>query len=567
MVFLSELKSKIIQTLELETELAAFSYPPQSNLGDLSLSCFALAKIRHQSPEKIAQELLVKIKDNLELKKYFSTIKTVGPYLNFFISSEYLATRLIKTIQREKNDYGTSPTGQNQRVMIEYSNGNTHKEYHVGHLRNISYGDAISHLLTASGYQVLPVSYINDFGIHVAKTIWNWQRHPIYNERPEPKGYLLGRCYAQASQLLKDNPSGKLEVTALMKEIESRQGKNYQFWQASRQWSIDYFNAIYQELNIKFAHIFYESEVVNEGLKIVKNLLAQGILKKSQGAIIADLEQYDLGVLPVIRTDGTALYVVADLALASEKFQKYNLEQSIYIVDVRQSLYFKQLFKILELMGYHKKLLHLTYDFVTLPSGMMSSRSGNIITYQELKDKISAQLLLETKQRHAGWNPAKITKVVNNLTLATIKFEMLKVNAHKIITFDITESTKFDGYTACYIQYTYARWRSVLRKSVWTDLLIKTDYQKLTAKQEKLLLLKMAKYPEIISEAAQKYNPSALTKYLFELAQLSNDYYHEVNILKSSPVIKKVRLILVRTITQVLVNGLDILGIKVLEKM
>lgn len=564
-MLLEELKLKIITALKFDS--AIFSYPPSLDLGDLSLACFDLAKIRKISPIILAQELSVSLKNNLELKLYFLDIKAVGPYLNFFISPEYLAVEIIEAVKKEKNNYGVNKIGAGRRVMIEYSNGNTHKEYHVGHLRNISYGDAISNLLSANGYCSVPVSYINDFGIHVAKTIWNWRRDSVYAERPEPKGYLLGRCYAKASKLLEDNPEGKSEVTTIMKEIESRQGENYKFWQISRQWSIEYFDSIYKELGIKFKNIFYESEVVDAGLVIVKDLISQGILRKSEGAIIADLEKYDLGVLPVIRTDGTALYPVGDLALASEKFKKYDLDESIYITDVRQSLYFKQLFKILELIGYSKPLINLTYDFVTLPDGMMSSRTGNVITYQELKDRVAAKLLEETKKRHTDWRDKRIQAVVNNLTLATIKFEMLKVNGDKIITFNIEEAAKFDGYTACYIQYSYARLKSIVRKGGLNILLGKLDLTELKDSKEKSLLLKIAKYPEIVKIAAMKYNPSDLTKYLFELAQLSNDYYHEVNILKSEVKIKKARLALIEAIAQVLDNGFSILGIKVLEEM
>jgi len=564
-MFLENLKLKISSALKIDQ--AIFSYPPNSELGDLSLACFNLAKDSGSNPALLAKELADNLKNNSELKLIFSDIKAVGPYVNFFISFEYLAKNIISTVKKEKNSYGENKRGENKRIMIEYSNGNTHKEYHVGHLRNISYGDAINHLLSANGYYSLPVSYINDFGIHIAKTIWNWRKDPVYAERPEPKGFLLGKCYAKASKLLENDPEAKNEVTAIMKEIESRQGENYKFWQISRQWSLDYFNSIYQELNIKFFHIFYESEVVDDGLKIVKDLISRGILIKSEGAIIADLEKYNLGVLPIIRSDGTALYLVADLALASEKFNKYNLDQSIYVVDIRQSLYFQQLFKILELMGYKKPLLHLTYDFVTLPDGMMSSRTGNIITYQELKDKVSGKLLEETKKRHGDWSLRRIKEVVDNLTLATIKFEMLKVSADKIITFNIAEAAKFDGYTACYIQYSYARLKSIIRKGGLNIFSGSADLTKLQENKEKILLLKIAKYPEIIKLAATKYNPSELTKYLFELAQLVNDYYHEVNILKSENNIKKARLALINSVSQVLSNGFSLLGIKVLEKM
>jgi arginyl-tRNA synthetase len=566
-MLLEELKSKIISALGLVNPI--FSYPPNSAMGDLSLACFDAAKDQKKNPAEVAAELVGIFTKNEELKKYFSEVKAVGPYLNFFISAGYLARGVIDEIKKSQEKYGRNENGKNRRVMIEYSNGNTHKEYHVGHLRNISYGDAIYHLLNANGYCSIPVSYINDFGINTAKTIWNWRRDPSYAERPEPKGYLLGRCYAKASQALEDNPEGKAEVGRIMQEIESRRGENYKLWEETRQWSVDYFASIYKELNIKFEHIFYESEEIAAGLELVKELLGKGILKKSEGAIIADLEKYDLGVLPVIRSDGTALYPAADLALASEKFAKYHLDESIYVVDVRQSLYFKQLFKILELIGHKQPLVHLTYDFVTLPEGMMSSRSGNVITYQELRDKVLEKLTAETTRRHPDWSAGRVRNTAFNLMIATIKFEMLKVGADRTITFNIDEALKFDGYTACYLQYGYARIRSIIRKQGIFSRLAGNNFlaTDLTESKEKILLLQLAKYPEIITAAAAKYNPRELTKYLFELVQLFNDYYHEINILKAKPGVRKARLALVRAVAQVLENGFGILGLKALAEM
>lgn len=562
---LEKLKEKI--KIALKSEQAVFTYPPSPDLGDLSLACFDLAKSQKKNPAELAKELAAEFNVNLALKEYFLEVRAVGPYLNFFVSPVFLAESVIKEIKSDKARYGQNHDGAGRKVMIEYSNGNTHKEYHVGHLRNISYGDAVGRLLGVNGYAVVPVSYVNDFGIHVAKTIWNWRRDKTYAERPEQKGYLLGRCYAKASQALENSPEGKAEVISIMKEIESRQGKNYKLWEETRQWSINYFDSIYNELGVVFSHIFYENEVIDAGLKLTDRLFKEGILVRSEGAIIANLEKYDLGVLPIIRSDGTALYPVGDLALASEKFAKYSLDESIYVVDVRQSLYFKQLFKILALVGYKQRLVHLPYDFVTLPDGMMSSRTGNVITYQELKDKIFEKLVAETTERHSHWSISHIDRVALALTISTIKFEMLKVSADKIITFNINESLRFDGYTACYLQYGYARLKSIIRKGRFILLFGRPDLSRLQENKEKELLLKLARYPEVLRSAAAKYNPSELTKYLFELVQLSNDYYHGINILKAETGVKRARLALITAVTQVLKNGFNILGLKVLEEM
>jgi len=565
MVLLEELKQKIAHELNLDKPV--FSYPPSAELGDLSLTCFDLAKVQQKNPVELAKELALSLSGNTEFRKYFSGVNAVGPYLNFYVAAEFLAENLITEIKKEKEQYGFNRSGEGKKIMIEYSNGNTHKEYHVGHMRNISYGDSVNRLISANGYEAIPVSYVNDFGIHVAKTLWNWQRDKSYQNSSEPKGYLLGKCYAAASRELAEHPEYKDEVVKFMKNIESRSGAEYKLWQETREWSIAYFDSIYKELNVRFKDIFYESDVIDEGLKIVEDLKKKGILTLSQGAIIADLEKYDLGVLPVIRTDGTALYPVADLALASEKFKKYNLDQSIYVIDVRQSLYFDQLSKVLELNGYKPAVFHLGYDFVTLPSGMMSSRTGNVITYQDLKDTLFTKLKEETRKHHSDWTEVRVNKTALSLTISTIKFEMLKVSADKIITFDIDKASKFEGYTACYLEYGYARLKSILRKDSFHLFPPRVDFKELTENKEKELLLKIAKYPEIISVAGLKYKPSEVTKYLFELIQLFNDYYQEVKILYADKKKKAARLELIKAIAQVINNGFKILGMESLEEM
>lgn len=564
-MILEELKAKIVAVLKLSK--AEFSYPPRPEMGDISLACFDLAQERQLSPAAVAAELAEQARADEGLKVYFKSIEPVGPYLNFSIAVECLARQVLDEVGRRQGDYGSNQVGIGRKVMIEYSNGNTHKEYHVGHLRNIAYGDAVCHLLAASGCEAIPVSYVNDFGIHVAKTIWQWQRNKEYRDRAGSQGYLLGQCYADASRALAADPTAHEEVGHIMKQIESRIGESYQTWKETRLWSIRYFAEIYKELGVKFRHIFYENEVIGAGLKLVAELTERGILKKSQGAIIADLEEYGLGVLPVVRSDGTALYAVADLALASEKFRKYGLDESVYIVDVRQSLYFKQLFKILELVGFRQTLVHLTYDFVTLPEGMMASRTGNVISYQELRDKVVAKLTKETAMRHSDWSSARIARVVHTLAVASMKFEMLKVSPDKTITFNIEEALRFDGYTACYLEYGYARFSSIIRKRGFRLFKETLDPARLTEAKEKELLIKIAKYPKTVWLARENHNPSEITKYLFELVQLANDYYHEINILKADPPVRAARLALTRSIVQVLRNGFTLLGIKPLDEM
>ncbi|MBU0620187.1 arginine--tRNA ligase, partial [Patescibacteria group bacterium] len=501
------------------------------------------------------------------------SFSVVGPYLNFNINKEYLAQNVINKISKLKNKYGLNKNGKEKKVMIEYSNANTHKEYHIGHLRNICYGDAVNKILSANGYDIIPVSYINDFGSHVAKTLWNCslrirnQESGIRNLSDAQKGVILGEIYVDATKKVENNQKAKQEIALFMKKIKSRQGAEYELWKKTRNWSMAYFNKIYDELGIKFKKTFYESEFINDGLKLVDKLLEKKVLKKSKGAVIADLEKYNLGILVCLRSDKTALYPVADIPLAIEKFGKYSLDTSIYVVDIRQSLYLKQLSKILELMGYKQEVMHLGYDVVKLPTGMMSSRTGNVITYEDLKKQILQKAEQETAQKHPDWNKLKIKKTAKKIGFGAMKFEMIKVSANQVIIFDIEKSLRFDGYTSAYLQYTYVRINSIIRKSEIRNSKFEIRNLRLKEIKEYKIIIKLAKYMEVIEKAGENYDPSEIAKYLFELAQLFNDYYHSVQVLKAEAKTRDARLVLLFSVSQIIKNGLELLGIEVMEEM
>jgi len=542
------LGKKIVQASDLV-------YPPNPEMGDLSLACF-------KNNIKLGSIAAKDIKTKVVLG-----VKWVGSYLNFTINKEYLAEEALKEIRRQKDKYGKNNSGKNKKVMIEYSNANTHKEYHVGHLRNICYGDAVNRIISVNGFKSIPVSYINDFGIHVAKTLWNyildkknWDK--IFKHE---KGRKLGDVYVDACIREKKDKLAKKKIEFIMKKIETRKGEEYDLWEETRKWSIDYFQKIYDELGVKFNYTYYENEFVGKGLKKVDELLKKKVLKKSQGAIIADLEKYGLNVLVFKRSDGTATYPVADLALAEEKFKK--CDTSIYVIDVRQSLYFKQLFKVLELMGYKKDMVHLGYEFVKLPSGMMSSREGNVVTYEKLSQEVFKRVKKETKLRHKNWTAKQVDEVARVIGIGAMKFEMIKVGAGNVITFDIKKALEFSGYTAAYLQYTYARIQSIVSKARNAKRITQANYEKLTNSKEHGLVLGLAKYPEVVLKAGEKYDPSEIAKYLFELAQEFNDYYHQVPVLKAEKEVRDARLVLITSVSQVIKNGLGLLGIKVVDKM
>ncbi|HRH21635.1 MAG TPA: arginine--tRNA ligase [bacterium] len=555
-LIISQLAKIIKDKLGIESSEIELAYPVFAKQGDLALACFALAKGAAKSPVEIAQI----IAGDWNAIDEVSEVKAEGPYVNFYINTSKLAPQLFANFAESVENIGRA-----EKVMIEFANVNTHKEFHIGHLRNVAFGQAVTGLLGAAGYDVLPVSYVNDFGIHTAKTIWQLSKAPIDQSAGINRGYLLGQAYVASVAAMGDDEQAKKEVSAIMTEIEGRSGENYKLWQETREWSIEYFQSIYDKLKIKFSHYYYESDLIDRGRELAKELLAKGVLQESQGAVIADLSAEDLGVLVILRQDGTALYPVADLALAMEKFASAKLAKSLYVVDKRQSLYFKQLFAVLKKMGYEAPMIHLPYDFVTLPSGMMSSRSGNTVLFNDVYNECKNSFLAETKTRHEDWSAEKIDEVAEKLTMATLKFEMIKVSAEKIITFNIKEALRFEGYTAAYLQYSCARINSVLAKA--GDWMISTEALDFAESAEKTLVVALAKYPEVIAEAASKYEPSILTQYLFDVAQLFNDFYQTCPILSAAEEVKNSRLALAGHAQRVLTQGLATIGIEVIAEM
>lgn len=563
-----ELSGKLNKILGADlVQSADFTLPFEKKLGDLALPCFALSKKVGSGPAALAQKLADELKPAGEVV----ALAAAGPYLNFTLDKAVLADKLLPMVDA---NYGQSQQGQGKKVMLEYSNVNTHKAYHIGHLRNLVYGDAINRLLLTCGYDALPVTYVNDFGVHVAKTLWwlyqprsGWQERLAEIKSSAAKGFCLGEIYQQAVGQLTDQPENNQAIADIMQAIESRSGEWWQRWQTSRQWSLDYFSQnIYKALGVKFERSYYESDYVEAGKVRARQLLEQGILQQSQGAIIADLTDQNLGVLVVVRSDGTALYPVADLALAEAKAAEKPW-RSLVIVDKRQNLYFKQLFALLKSLGHTEQLAHLAYDFVQLPEGLISSRAGTILSFDQAYNQVAAAALQATQERHADWPLAKLQATAAILTIAVLKFELLKIAADKIITFDLEAALRFDGYTAIYLQYAVARINSILRLSSDLSSVTLAKERLLTETLEGDLVWLIAQFPQMVQRAAENYQPSLVAQYLFDLAKNFNDYYHQVPILKAEAAVSLARLNLIKAVRQVLQNGLELLGIAAVEEM
>ncbi|MBP7992118.1 MAG: arginine--tRNA ligase [Candidatus Magasanikbacteria bacterium] len=563
---IAEIKKQIAEVLAnagvtAEIELSA---PPKSEMGDFAFGCFALAKTAGKNPAEVASDLAQKITE-AGLPEIVSAIKAFGPYVNFFLNTGVTAELILSGISAAGEKYGQLELGKGKKVMIEYPSQNTHKEFHIGHLRNVCIGNTLVELFRAGGYDVKPVNYINDFGSHVAKCLWGIQHFYAGKVLSENKQKWLGEVYAEASIFLEENPDHKPEVEALQLQLEAHDSKIWDLFEQTRQWSLAGFEDIQKELGCGHKTLFLESDVKARGQELVDELLQKGIAKVGDGgAIIIDLSGHNLDIALLRKSSGAGLYLTSDLALAEKKFGSHDITESINVTGIEQNFYFKQLFKVLELNGFAHKMTHIGYGLVTLPEGKMSSRRGNVILYEDLRDDIFAYMEEEVGKRHTDWSEEKVDEVATVLTQAILKFTMQKHEAAKTIAFNFAEAVSFEGFSAPYLLYTIARINSILRKQE-----IKPGSGKfLVEAEEKNLVLKLAIFPEIVQKALADYNPSTLTNYTFEVAQAFSSFYHLHSIKDAeNPEIQAARVVLIKATHQVITRALSLLTIRTVEEM
>jgi arginyl-tRNA synthetase len=574
---LDQIKQKIIELIRKATEVeitaAELVIPPEEKFGDLSLACFGLAKILKQSPVEVAQKLAEAISHDLRApsakRQVLSQVNAAGPYLNFFLDQSFLNKKALE--QEIKKIKLPKAKG---KIIVEYSGPNPGKGFHVGHLRNTVLGIALINILRRAGYKIIPVNYLNDTGTHIAKVIWIYQKYYAGKEPKENRGEWLGRLYAEAEEKLQANPDIKEEISQIHKKLEVKDKSVLAIWKKINQWSLADFNKIYKQLGAKFKKIYWDRDYIGQGKKIVDELLEKGIAARSEGAVVVDLEKYNLPTLVVLKSDGTTLYITKDIAMAKERFKEYNPDKMIYVVGNEQSLHFRQLFKILDLYGFKqaKNCYHLSYELVRLKEGKMSSRGGKVILYEDLFEQALAKSLAETEKRHLDWPKKKIARTTEKISLAALKFGMLKHDNNQIITFDLDEALSFEGDTGPYLLYTYARIQSIKRKfkdaKLNNKVRFKIDYSLLNSPEERNLIKKISQFNDILISAIENYKPSLVAVYLLNLAQELNTFYHKHKVIDENNIkLSLTRLELINQTGEVIKNSLNLLGIEELEQM
>lgn len=545
-----------------------FGATPSKEAGDLAFPLFLVAKEAKTNPAQAAKTLDESL---TTLPSFVVSKKPIGPYLNFFFDFKAIAQKLVPSILDE-SIFKTKLSSNTPKTMIEYSQPNTHKEMHVGHMRNLCLGDALIRLHRYSGFDIVSSTFPGDVGTHVAKCLWYLKFHYKGEIPKTKKGAWLGSMYSTAHNKLEEERGSDKEVqnreqlTMILKQLEQKSGEFYDLWKETREWSIELMNEVYKWAGVTFDVWYWESEVDSDSVKLAVEYLKKGLFVEDQGAVGVNLEDYKLGFCMLLKSDGNGLYATKDIELARKKFQDYKIERNIYIVDKRQEHHFKQVFKVLELMGFEnaKKCYHLQYDFVELPDGAMSSRKGNIVPLQSLIENMVKTIKEQFLSRYANdWTPAQIEETAQIVAKGAIKYGMVRIDPNKKIVFDMQEWLKLDGESGPYVQYVHARIHSMVTKlgaPKFEDFIIE-------APQEKELVAQLMNFHHVVQMATEQYRPSALTAYLYDLSRAYNSFYAECPVGPAEEPVRSSRLKLSKATAMVLKKGLGLIGIEAPERM
>ncbi len=519
----------------------------------------------------------------------FERVEAAKGYLNLVFSPQEFTRSAVDNILEQAAGFGRGEL-QTERVMVEYAQPNTHHSFHIGHARNALLGEVLARLVEFAGFETIRATYPGDIGLGVITVVWAYDKF-FKGQEPEgihERGQWLLKIYAEATRLLEPREGEAPEEKARRESYEAERREMYRRWDAgdpevrdlwrkTRAWSLDELRDILKMLDIRIDVWFFESEVDEPAKAIVDDLIARGIAddERPDGPVIIKIdeklglkkEKYRTNVL--LRSDGTTLYLTKDLALAKEKFDRYHVDRSVYVIDVRQSLYMQQIFKILELWGYQQaeKCIHLGYGFVSLPEGAMSARRGRVVLFKDVADEAVRRVLSVIAEKNPDLPQEQRAVVASQVGLGALTYSMLSVDNNKDIVFDLDSALNFDGHTAPYIQNAYVRANSILKKSpVGLPDTAAFDYE-LTSHELQLIDL-LTRFPQVVQQAASEYRPLVMATYAYDLASTFHSFYHVVPVLQSeSQAALQGRLRLVAAARQVLQNALRLLDIQAPDVM
>ena len=519
---------------------------------------------------KKAQEFAEVLKTQVADLPGFSRVEAVKGYLNLYFEPHQYAERVVSTVLEKGKAFGYQAQ-QGKLVMVEYSNPNTHKPLHVGHLRNVILGGSVCNILEASGKKVIRANYIGDIGLHVIKWMCNYEMYHAGEQPGIDKMRWMADLYAEADKRFVSEPEFEAAVREYFGRWDAGEQHLKDLWKQTRDWSMEGFDQVYGLLGEHFDRIYFESEVEEPGKGLIDQLIESGLAEdgRPENPVIIDLDKKlgtkeEYRVVVILRSDGTSLYATKEIPLAIMKFTEYDLDQSIYVIDVRQSLHMKQMSKVMELMGYPwaNRMQHLAYEIVNLPGNVtMSSRDGTVVLLDDLIREATQRALEVVREKNPSLDPETMRDVAQKVALGAIKYPMIARENTKIVTFDWDTALDFNGQSAPYIQYAVVRANSILRR-LSEPAPSQASFSHELLPVEVNLIEKISQLPDVVQKAAVDFKPSLVATYSFELAQSFNDFYTQCPVLSAEGSTRLSRIVLVQAAKAALENGLSLLGIQ-----
>lgn len=535
--------------------------PPQENMGDYSFPCFQLAKTLRKNPAEISKDLASK----LDLAD-FSEIKNVGPYINLFLDRKKFENDVINTIIEKKEDYGKSDMGEGKTAIVEFSSVNIAKPFHIGHIRSTVIGDALRNIHEFLGYKTIASNYIGDYGTQFGTMI---AAYKLWGDdekiKADPIQELLN-LYVRYNSEASENEEMMEDARKEFKNLEEGEEEATRLWSWFKEISFNEFDRVYKLLDIEFDNYKGEANYSKYMGDIIEELKEKNLLVESDGAQIIDLSAYDMPPSIVIKSNGSSAYITRDIATAINRKKEYDFDENLYVVATQQNLHFKQLWKILELMGYdlYKGCKHISFGMVSLKDQTLSTRKGQVVFLEDVLNKAidKTREIMENRE-DAIENIDEVSKIVG---IGAVKFQELYNNRIKDYVFDWDEVLNFEGESGPYVQYTYARAKSVLKKA-GVEAVKPIEVENITSDEEFILVKRLAQFEKVVIKAKEKYEPSLITRHMTEIAKSFNKFYNSTKIMVDDEKIKSERLALAYVTSVVIKTGLELLGIKTVEKM
>lgn len=559
---ISEIIKSEIEDLTIEEITALIEVPPNKEMGDYAFPCFKLAKIFRKAPNAIAEDLAGKIQPTDDINK----IVNLGGYVNFFVNKESLAKKVINQVLSEKENYGKSEFGKGKTVVVEYSSPNIAKPFHIGHVRTTVIGNALSKIYQSQGYHVEKLNHLGDYGTQFGKLIVAYK---LWGDKQavekDPIKELL-KLYIRFHDEAEAKPEMEDEAREWFTKLENGDQEAKELWQWFRDESLKEFSRVYDLLDIDFDSYVGESFYSDKMPAVIEELKEKNLLVESDGAMIVDLEDSKLPPALIQKRDGSTLYLTRDLASAFYRKKIYNFDKSIYVVGAQQELHFKQCFEIIKRMGYdwYKDMVHVQFGMVALEEGTMSTRKGRVVFLEDVLN----QAIDRTRQIIEEKNPdaENIDEVAKAVGVGAVVFQELSNSRIKDYTFSWDRTLSFEGETGPYVQYTHARCCAVLRKA---DQPVSADinYEALSDQDAADVLSVLETFNKSIMTAMKKNEPHIVTRFVLDLTQAFNKFYHNSPILVEDDDLRAARLALVEATRQTIENALKILGMKAPQKM